>query len=39
MANKFLDDGHSDNLESKASWHEPYDGIPAFEGIPDGLLN
>jgi len=26
------------NIESKASWHMPYDGIPAFQGIPDGAL-
>ena len=27
------------NIESKASWHEPYEGIPAFQGIPDGALD
>jgi len=26
------------NIESKASWHEPYEGIPAFQGIPEGAL-
>ena len=24
------------NIESKARWHEPYEGIPAFKGIPKG---
>ena len=26
------------NVESKASWHEPYEGIPVFQGIPNGVL-
>ncbi|WP_200821248.1 GFA family protein [Oceanicoccus sp. KOV_DT_Chl] len=26
------------NTESKASWCEPYAGIPQFSGFPDGLL-
>lgn len=26
------------NIESKASWHEPYEGIPKFEGLPEGVL-
>lgn len=25
------------NTESKASWCEPYEGIPQFSGFPDGL--
>ncbi len=27
------------NIESKASWHEPYEGIPAFPSIPEGVLD
>lgn len=26
------------NIESKSSWHEPYEGIPAFQAIPEGAL-
>lgn len=26
------------NVESKASWHQPYTGIPCFPGFPDGVL-
>ena len=26
------------NIESKASWHEPYEGIPSFQGIPEDAL-
>lgn len=26
------------NVESKASWCDPYAGIPVFRGIPDGVL-
>lgn len=26
------------NIESKASWHEPYEGIPAFQSLPTGLI-
>lgn len=26
------------NVESKATWHEPYDGIPSFQTLPDGIL-
>jgi hypothetical protein len=26
------------NVESKATWHEPYEGIPSFQGIPEGVL-
>jgi len=33
----FLPNAHA-NIESKASWHEPYEGIAAFQGIPDGAL-
>lgn len=25
------------NLESKAAWYEPYDGIACFEGFPPGV--
>ncbi|CAA0096045.1 Glutathione-dependent formaldehyde-activating enzyme [Halioglobus japonicus] len=25
------------NLESKASWCEPYEGIPQFSGLPEGI--
>ncbi len=25
------------NLESKASWCEPYDGIPQYSGMPEGV--
>ena len=27
------------NLESKACWHEPYEGIPTFQGMPEGALD
>ncbi|MBO0612980.1 GFA family protein [Thiothrix fructosivorans] len=27
------------NIESKASWHEPYEGIPALEGLPLDILS
>lgn len=26
------------NVESKATWHEPYEGIPSFQGLPEGAL-
>jgi hypothetical protein len=26
------------NVESKATWHEPYDGIPSFQTLPDGIF-
>jgi hypothetical protein len=26
------------NIESKASWCQPYEGIPSFEGLPPGIL-
>jgi len=26
------------NIESKAKWCTPYDGIPSFEAIPDGVV-
>jgi len=26
------------NIESKASWCEPYEGIPQYRGLPDGLI-
>ena len=26
------------NIESKASWHEPYEGIPQFKSLPEGVL-
>lgn len=26
------------NTESKASWCQPYEGIPSFEGLPAGIL-
>jgi hypothetical protein len=26
------------NVESKATWYEPYDGIPSFQTLPDGIL-
>jgi len=34
----FFPSAHA-NIESKASWHEPYKGIPAFKGIPEGALD
>ena len=27
------------NVESKASWHEPYEGIPVFEALPEGVIS
>jgi hypothetical protein len=26
------------NIESKANWCQPYEGIPSFEGLPPGVL-
>ncbi|MFI0399340.1 MAG: GFA family protein [Thiolinea sp.] len=26
------------NVESKATWHEPYAGIPSFQALPENLL-
>lgn len=26
------------NIESKASWHEPYEGIPKFESLPENIM-
>ncbi|MBW4532923.1 MAG: GFA family protein [Pleurocapsa minor HA4230-MV1] len=26
------------NIESKASWCQPYEGIPSFEGLPPGVI-
>ncbi|MBP0013513.1 MAG: GFA family protein [Roseofilum sp. SBFL] len=26
------------NVESKATWHNPYEGIPSFQQLPNGIL-
>lgn len=26
------------NIESKATWHEPYAGIPEYQCLPEGLI-